>query len=171
MRLSTAVVILCLAAGVAPSVALPLPTVKYASLLKLLHLRMLTFYPSLHCRSGGADVNLNMLNKPRSLSPHLYPPSPPHEVPLPPSHPPPHEVPLPPSPSHPPPPPPSHLHHPKPLYAYAPPVTHLFGDRLPPDGRFLTEDGLSLLSEADLRIKPAARAYVRELLTTPMDDL
>jgi hypothetical protein len=44
MRASTAVAILSLAAGAAPSIALPLPAVKYASLL--LHLRMLKIYPS-----------------------------------------------------------------------------------------------------------------------------
>ena len=39
---------------------------------------MLKFYPSLHCRSGGAGVNPN---KPRTLSPHLHLPSPPPSTP------------------------------------------------------------------------------------------
>ena len=198
MRPSTVVAILSLAAGVAPSVALPLPAIKYASLL--LHLRMLKFYPSLHCRSGGAGVNLNRV---RALSPHLHPPSPPSLLPrdpstrLPHSEPPPtpplqntlssspphpHLVPLPPSPPppppHPPTPPPTPpplpplLYHPKPSYAYPPSFGHLSENRLPPDHSHLTEEGFSLLSErADQRIKLAARAYVRKLLTTPMDVL
>jgi hypothetical protein len=100
MRASTAVAILYLAAGVAPSIALPLPAIKYASLL--LHLRMVKFYPSLHCRSqaGGASVNLDKpralglspyRDSPSSLSSHedspsslppedLLPPSPPYHL-------------------------------------------------------------------------------------------
>ena len=125
MRVSTVVVILGLAAGVAPSVALPIPAMKCASLL--LHLRFSSFI--LLCRSRGATFSLHPDSPP--LLPQSMPP---------PQHP---------GPNYPSPNPPSFvqqprpwppLQHPQPIYPNPPPFVHQL---LPPSARPLTPSSIS----------------------------
>jgi hypothetical protein len=219
MRVSTAVVILSLAASVAPSVALPLPAMTYASLL--LHLQFSSFI--LLCRSRGATFSLYShsppplpqfmpkllpppqhpglkypspnppsfvhqpwppLQYPRPTYPNLpsfvYQPLPPSAHPFTPSstpHTPPSTDHTPSSTSHTPP----NTYHTPPDMPHTPPSTYhtpLDTPRTPPDippSQYQSSSPLSLerelLERVDQRIKLAARAYVRELLTVPMNNL
>ena len=224
MRVSTVVAILGLAAGVAPSVALPIPAMKCASLL--LHLRFSSFI--LLCRSRGATFSLHPDSPPllpQSMPPPQHP-GPNYPSPNPPSF---AQQPRPIYPN-----PPSFvqqprpwppLQHPQPIYPNPPPFVHQL---LPPSARPLTPSSIShtppttdhtppttdrtpsatsntppttyhaprdtphtprdippsqcqsssplslereLLERVDQRIQLAARAYVRELLTAPMNNL
>ena len=195
MRVSTAVIILSLAASVAPAVALPLPALKYAS--PLLHLRFSTYI--LLCRSRGGSVStfwrpppqppllpqyrptehgltqMPELQHPRPTKP--YPPQFVYQPLTPPIRPSTDLDHTPSSTSHAPPStyhtPPSTYNTPPSTYN-TPPSTY----NTPPDkspSRYQSRSPLSLerelLERVDRRIKLAARAYVRELLTAPMNDL
>ena len=188
MRVSTAVIILSLAASVAPAVALPLPALKYAS--PLLHLRFSTFI--LLCRSRGGIFSAFWRPSPQppllpqhrptahglTQMPELrhpkpvkgYPPQFVYQPLTPPIRPSTDLDHTPSSTSHA---PPSTYHTPPSTYN-TPPSTYNTPPDKPPS-RYQSRSPLSLerelLERVDQRIELAARAYVRELLTAPMNDL